>query len=371
MAQRRVSLGSEGGAALMLALVVVITVSVLGMAMLTSNYLHSTVASNSVEMAKSFHAADGLMTQLAQEVISGRGDRYAWGMDLDGESLHSSAASQPGGDTVVQDTLWVWGGGKKGIYNRKTDQCHFRYAPVTGDFDVSMRVLGIKDSLGSSANKLVGIMAREDLSTGARRVFWGVGDDAGHTFGHRCTRTEPSQSDSARKWNGVSLGHGVRLRRTRHQFTVYVNQGIGWKRLESFQNEMSRDVYLGVAITPKKSGCAAKACLVDLCGIPAVDTIDLGDYPVRYSINKRWDGGFEITCTAFKLIDGEAAFSSTLNQLAAPTIGATYRPYVQDTMYVPVTYYDFHADGSCPDFQRSGLASVILISSKVLGAWCA
>jgi fibro-slime domain-containing protein len=33
---------------------------------------------------------------------------------------------------------------------------------------------------------------------------------------------------------------------------------------------------------------------------------------------------------------------------------------VEDSLIVPVTYYDYHANGSCPDFQKAGLNSVYL-----------
>lgn len=351
-------LKDQKGAVLMVSAIVLLAVMVMGIGMLTNNQLKSRMAHNRKERLKSFYAADGLMTKLAQEIIMDRGAKYTRNPGFKGVDLVT--ATYEGGDTLIGNNQIIWAAGSNGI-GGLSDECHFQYVKLEGDFDISVEITDVQDSIGTSAAPDAGVMVRNSLTSDAPAIFWGYSGGGGAlkvrtTTGGATNDTTDSQ---------IGLGVDYRLKRDRDRFLVYVDEGNGWRTVADYDDKnhdaFNKTLYVGVAVSANAGGALVKATMAEPRGFAAVDTTTVGEYDVRSSITHTPSGYYEITTEAFKLDNSnEAAFSTSLGQMVAPEIGAGWKSEAEDIMMVPVTYYDFRADGSNPEFQVSGLEGVFL-----------
>lgn len=350
MPQKCTEISGNRGAIMVMAVIVLLAVLVLGLAMVSNSMMGKTMSSNEKERVISFYAADAMMTKIAQEVMSGRGDLYTRKRRLTGTDFGS--VSYSGGDSIKVDTQYVWGAGLLGTVT--SDGFHFEYVKVSGDCDVSALVERVYDSIGTATSPTVGLMVREQLNAASKFVYWGVSA----TQSMRLSRTSAGALASSNAYPQFKAGVPLRLERSRDRFYLYVDEGLGWKLVKDAVSNadlpMAKDVFVGIAVSSGAAGALTKGKLVSVRGIPSIDTVQLGTYKVRTETTRLSDGTYAIASQAYRILGGVATFSTALNQVVSPNVKAGWRTHAEDSLWVPVTLYDFHADQSNPEFQVNG-----------------
>ena len=177
------------------------------------------------------------------------------------------APSPAGSLAPVGDGLNVAGGGA-GL-GGTNDQFQFGYVQRTGNFDLRVRL----DSLSlADAWSEAGLMAREDLTPGARSV---------------CVLATPSISgaffQSRAATNGVATTSGsfpvnypntwLRLARSGNVFTGFASfDGLNWGQLGTISLPLSTNVYFGVVVSSYTTAQLATAAFRDFSTVASVGT---------------------------------------------------------------------------------------------------
>jgi regulation of enolase protein 1 (concanavalin A-like superfamily) len=154
-----------------------------------------------------------------------------------------------------------------------SDQFHFVYQQVTGDFDFVVRLESLERShLYTKA----GLMARENLTAGSRNVMFLAfpGNDkrnnnrGGYEFQYRLEKGKeskaiyPSLTDSVvQAAFPINYPNGwMRLKRTGNNFSAYTSaDGISWVFYTEFPMDMPKKLYLGMAVTAHIKGATTVA----------------------------------------------------------------------------------------------------------------
>ena len=141
------------------------------------------------------------------------------------------------------------------------DEFNFAYLERSGDFDLVARI----ESL-SAANLYTkaGIMAREDLTSGSRHIYFQVFSDnnarnknnGGYEFQYRQMKDSlmkaiyPETSTGTPEFPVKYPNTWIRLQRVSNDFTGYYStDGKVWKVYTTFKLELPSKVYLGFAVT--------------------------------------------------------------------------------------------------------------------------
>jgi hypothetical protein len=172
--------------------------------------------------------------------------------DIGNPAIAGSVKSSDGGFDVTAGGADVWG---------TRDEFNFAYIERTGDFDIMTRI----ESL--SATHLytkAGIMAREDLSSSCRHIFFQVfpNNDArnknngGYEFQYRQNKEGemkaiyPERAEGTPEFPVSYPNTWIRLQRVKNAFTGYFSSdGINWKVYTTYSLELPAKVYLGLAVT--------------------------------------------------------------------------------------------------------------------------
>ncbi len=167
-------------------------------------------------------------------------------------SIANTPPGLPGSVTQVGDGWAVTGSGND-IWNQ-SDDFHFAYAPLSGDFDVYCRASDLTG--GNNAWRKGGIMARESLTTGSRNAFIGRSPVAGQnrvTFQRR--PTDGTASASTHLPGFTDPYYWLRLVRAGNTFSGYWAPDVGgtpgaWTQMGADATiVMSAQVYVGFAVT--------------------------------------------------------------------------------------------------------------------------
>ena len=151
------------------------------------------------------------------------------------------------------------------------DEFRFVYVEHSGDFDFAARIENLTDPhLYTKA----GLMAREDLSDKSRHIFFQVFPDnrsrnhnnGGYEFQYRketggeMKAIYPEKNEGDPEFPVNYPDTWIRLKREGNDFTgFYSSDGKSWKPFTTFTLDISRKVYLGLAVTshnPKSSATA-------------------------------------------------------------------------------------------------------------------
>lgn len=134
------TLRNQRGGVLLVAIIVLLVVTTIGIGMLTNNYLNKIIALNYRHRIQSFYASDGLMTYLAQEVMNGNGNLYsgqnfleAGGLDT---VLEAENATNAYGCSVASSISGFTGTG----YQTYGDFLEWNFtAPDSANYDLGFR----------------------------------------------------------------------------------------------------------------------------------------------------------------------------------------------------------------------------------------
>ena len=190
-------------------------------------------------------------------------------------------ATTAAGDAYYESGNLVIKGDGDDIWNA-ADAFHFAYKEVSGDFDISARVLSI--SGGGNDWRKFGVMARDQLTAGSIHAYMAATYNNGNAWQGRRDTDTGNNGNSA---NVAGYGSGtfpygwaqtwVRLRREGPDFFPYVSQdGVNWSQFPGrptvdgeainspHQFAMADPIYVGLAVTSHEAGVLTTATFSDV-----------------------------------------------------------------------------------------------------------
>lgn len=179
-----------------------------------------------------------------------------------------------GSTNVMNDGISLTAGGAD-VWGVR-DEFRFSYFEQTGDFDLVARIESLTDpNLYTKA----GLMAREDLTDNSRHIFFQVfpnnnprnKNNGGYEFQYRKEKAGEMKAIYPAKFDGVPEfpvnypNTWIRLKRVGNAFTgFYSADGKTWKAFTTFTMELSKKVYLGLALTSHNTNESATAIFRDI-----------------------------------------------------------------------------------------------------------
>ena len=151
------------------------------------------------------------------------------------------------------------------------DEFRFSYFEQNGDFDLVAR---IESLTATNLYTKAGLMAREELTDNSRHIFFQVfpnnnarnRNNGGFEFQYREVKNGemkaiyPAKSDGSPEFPVNFPNTWIRLKRAVNEFTGYTStDGKTWKVYTSFTMELSKKIYLGVAVTSHDTKKTTKA----------------------------------------------------------------------------------------------------------------
>ena len=182
--------------------------------------------------------------------------------DIGNPDISGSSQVQENSISITAGGADVWG---------VQDEFRFAYTEQTGDFDL---IAQIESLTAPHLYTKAGLMAREDLSGNSRHIFFQVfpnnnprnKNNGGYEFQFRKEKAGemkaiyPAKSDGTPEFPVNYPNTWIRLKRVGSDFTgFYSTDGKNWKPYTTFTMEISKKIYLGVAVTSHNSKAAATA----------------------------------------------------------------------------------------------------------------
>lgn len=159
----------------------------------------------------------------------------------------------PAGTTTIitPGTDYDVTGGAGDIGGTAADGFRYAYESVTGNFDVSVQVASVTQSV--AGNSKAGIMARASLAPGSEMVFSGVTPTQGYRFNYRTV------TDAVGTFNSVGSitypNAWVRLTRSGDVFTAYSStDGVNWTQIGTLTLSLPATIDLGLAADSHTTG---------------------------------------------------------------------------------------------------------------------
>lgn len=166
---------------------------------------------------------------------------------------------------ISSDGISITGGGSD-IWD-VSDQFHYAYKQISGDFDVSVNVQSIVD-----ANRWVkaGIMVRESLAADSKHAHLLVTDNSllptrqqyfgGAHLQGRINTGEISHSFTQR-YNGHDTPHKLRMKRRGNTIEAFesADNGLTWQHIGAVNLPMNDSVFIGLAVTSHVDGSLSTA----------------------------------------------------------------------------------------------------------------
>ena len=175
----------------------------------------------------------------------------------------------PGSSEIRNEGIRITAGGAD-VWGVK-DEFGFSYFEQNGDFDLVAR---IESLTAPHLYTKAGLMAREQLSDNSRHIFFQVfpnnnprnKNNGGYEFQYRKEQAGEMKAIYPAKFDGTPEfpvnypNTWIRLKRTGSEFTGYYSaDGKTWKTFTTFSMELSKKVYLGLAVTSHNTKESATA----------------------------------------------------------------------------------------------------------------
>jgi hypothetical protein len=172
--------------------------------------------------------------------------------DIGNPSIAGSVKISSGGFDITAAGSDIWG---------VKDEFHFVYIECKGDFDFASR---IESLVAGDLYTKAGIMAREDLTSGCRHIYFQVfsnnnarnKNNGGYEFQYRSVKAGemkaiyPKSAEGTPEFPVKYPNTWVRLQREKNEFTGYYStDGQNWKVYTKYSLELPETIYLGLAVT--------------------------------------------------------------------------------------------------------------------------
>ena len=174
-----------------------------------------------------------------------------------GKLTKAGTAVITNGELVIEGSgADIWG---------KHDEFHFSYLKLKGDFDLSVRILGLT---ATHLYTKAGIMAREDLSDDSPHVYYQVfpnnsarnKNNDGCEFQYRTTKTGdmkaiyPADGVDKVECKVDFPNTYIRMKRQGDHFeSFFSNDNKNWVHYSTFALKMANELYVGLAVTSHQS----------------------------------------------------------------------------------------------------------------------
>jgi fibro-slime domain-containing protein len=343
---------NQSGVISVVVLFILFGVGVLALNTVLNSNMNQTSSNNYKSRIQTFHAADGLVTMLAQDMIDTGEDNYLHDnmLDLD---IGAPAINGSHSYNSLKDIDTMKGGGSD-IWN-SSDQFHFFYTRVKGDVDVSVKVISLTNTDSWAKG---GIMIREKLTGNSKHATVLRPYSTANGI-----RLQFRRSDGAIAIDSTLTpyqdAYWIRIKRTGNNITGYrSSNGSSWVLTDSRTISMTDSVYVGLAATSHNTSAMCTVQFTNLKGLirrSCTDSTFVGinnDIPVKYTIDEVGAGIFNMSTNAYKS-KGTARkqnFNTCLNQTIYRERTQTWQAEVHDSALIPVTFYDMRADMSNPEF---------------------
>jgi hypothetical protein len=190
--------------------------------------------------------------------------------DIGNPALAGSTNMTDDGISMTAGGADVWG---------VKDEFGFSYFEQNGDFDLVAR---IESLTAPHLYTKAGLMAREQLSDNSRHIFFQVfpnnnprnKNNGGYEFQYRKEQAGEMKAIYPAKFDGTPEfpvnypNTWIRLKRAGNEFTGYYSaDGKTWKAFTTFSMELSKKVYLGLAVTSHNIKESATAVFKNISSI--------------------------------------------------------------------------------------------------------
>jgi fibronectin type 3 domain-containing protein/regulation of enolase protein 1 (concanavalin A-like superfamily) len=246
------------------------------------------------------------------------------------ESAYSSLdiASTPAGRTAVvaADTAFDIVAGGRNIFG-PADGFRFVYQPVTGDFDVRVRLTSLTAVVSTTK---AGLMARESLNADSRNVFSHATAASGEL---RYSRRLDTAGDTVISSSGVRATYPnlwLRLRRAGNVFTAFGSvDGANWVQTGSDTLAVGPTVFVGMAVSAQSTTQTTTARFRELTQqvtpvpvIPAAPASLTATAASPTQIDLRWSASAGAASYRIERMGpGESGFT----EIAADVAGTSFR----------------------------------------------
>lgn len=292
------SISDNRGSILLVAMLLLLTVSILSIASLTSSFLNGNISRNMKQKIKSFYAADGEMVRLAQEMHDQNRTNYFLKPDSTADSV---------------------------LFILQAENAIVRGAAIASNWS------------GYIGNGFVDYMHSSDDT-----VRWTFSTSSSGSFNalFRYALLDANPRPMEIVVNGNIINNSQNFKNT--------GSWDNWQYVIVTVKLLPGTNFIDL-IANGKSGPN-----VDLLSIvrggTATGSSTFGDFKVNWEIKESKTNHFQISTNAF--IESkplQTSFSTNLKQMVE--IGADMLAAPGDTIKIPVTFYDFHSDRTNPEFE--------------------
>ncbi|HCY43133.1 MAG TPA: hypothetical protein DHV48_17665 [Prolixibacteraceae bacterium] len=190
------------------------------------------------------------------------------------KSIDIGKPALAGTTVMTNDGISMTAGGAD-IWGVK-DEFRFSYLEQSGDFDLVAR---IESLTAPHLYTKAGLMAREQLSDNSRHIYFQVfpnnnarnKNNGGYEFQYRAEQAGemkaiyPARFDGTPEFPVNYPNTWIRLKREGNEFTgFYSADGKSWKTFAAYKMELSKKLYLGIAVTSHNTAETATAVFRDI-----------------------------------------------------------------------------------------------------------
>ncbi len=336
-------------------LLVLMGIVAISVTTLINSRMNASSAQNYKNKIQTFYAADGVITGMAQEMIDTAEDGYLvnqiksldigsqrdWG--LDGSYKYNVFTNTDSVSGAGLDIVGYW------------DDFHFAYRKIGRDADIMVQVTSLTNT---SPDAVGGIMIRQGLNGDSRcaSILWPYASPHNIIFRYRPGEGQPTTDNNTE--SPRHSGVWIRLKRNGNQFTGYrSDDGISWSVVGTVNISMSDSAVAGLAVCSNNKSAICDGVFKNLSGLirrSYTDSVFLSSAEntwVKYTIDELAQGVFNMMSEGFKKrADGTVMHVATLNQLLSRQRSTSFLSDAVDSIYLPVTYYDYKSDLSNPEF---------------------
>jgi regulation of enolase protein 1 (concanavalin A-like superfamily) len=170
---------------------------------------------------------------------------YPWlSAGVGNPSISGGLISRNNGCVIKASGNDIWG---------NTDNFHYAYQIITGDFEITTKILNIDDT---DPWAKAGIMIRGTLYGSSKNVFMCISSKNGASFQQRML--VGAETESTHQGKGVKAPYWVRVTRQGNIFKGYSSpDGNNWTEEGNYSMAMNANVYVGLAVSSHNE---AKLC---------------------------------------------------------------------------------------------------------------